>query len=136
MKRVVLVSDNAAQAYQGALAAAGFEAVAVPSYRKARMEVEAGAVAVVVCPEAPSWGGADSQLLVAMPAALRRGCLVVLVSPGVQTGDGWAAFVASVDLIVAATDAPRLGDFLRAALTAKRQLVGLLDPEAASRLGG
>lgn len=57
MRRVVLVSGNQAQAYQGALAASGFEAVTVPSYRQARMEVEAGAVAVVVCPEAPAWGG-------------------------------------------------------------------------------
>lgn len=135
MKRVVLVSNNAAQAYQGALAAAGFEAVAVPTYRQARMEVEAGAVAVVVCPEAPPWGGAESLPLLAMPAAVRRGCLLVLVTPGGQTGDGWGAFVANVDLLVAIGDAPRLGELLRAALAAKRQLVGLLDPEAASRLG-
>lgn len=71
-----------------------------------------------------------------MPAALRRGCLVVLVNAGVQTGDGWRAFLANVDLLVAAADAPRLGELLRAALAAKKQLVGLLDPEAANRLLG
>ncbi|BCW93668.1 MAG: hypothetical protein ACOY7U_03290 [Acidobacteriota bacterium] len=136
MRRVVLVSGNQAQAYQGALAASGFEAVTVPSYRQARMEVEAGAVAVVVCPEAPAWGGPDAQPLLAMPAALRRGCLLVLVNPGAQTGDGWRAFLANVDLLVAAADAPRLGELLRAALAAKKQLVGLLDPEAANRLSG
>lgn len=136
MRRVVLVSGNQAQAYQGALAAAGFEAVMASSYRQARMEVEAGAVAVVVCPEAPTWGGPDSQPLLSMPAALRRGCLVVLVSPGAQTGDGWRAFLANVDLLVSVADTARLGELLRAALAAKKQLVGLLDPEAANRLSG
>lgn len=136
MRRVVLVSGNQAQAYQGALAASGFEAVMATSYRQARMEVEAGAVAVVVCPEAPPWGGPDSQPLWNTPAPLRRGCLLVLVSPGVQTGDGWRAFLANVDYLVSVADTPRLGELLRAALAAKKQLVGLLDPEAANRLSG
>lgn len=131
-----MVSASAGPGYQGALAAAGFEAVNVTSYRQARLEVEAGAVAVVVCPEAPPWGGAECLPLLAMPAPLRRGCLVVLVTPTGQTGDGWGAFTANVDLLVATSDAPRLGELLRAALAAKRHMVALLDTEAADRLAG
>jgi ABC-type sugar transport system substrate-binding protein len=136
MRRVVLVTAAAAQGHQGALAAAGFEGVTVSSYPEARREVESGAVAVVVCPDAPSWGSEESQVLLAMPPALRRGFVLALLLPTAKTGDGFRAFLLQADLVVNPADASRLGELLRAALAAKRQLVMLMDPEAANKLAG
>jgi len=136
VRRVVLATAGPAQTHLGALAAAGFEAVTVADYRKARTEVEGGAVAVVLCPDLPPWGGQESWPLLAMPAALRRGCVLVLLSNSFATGDALRAFVLQVDLVVAASDAPRLGELLRAALSAKQKLVALVDEEAAARLAG
>lgn len=136
MRRVALVTCAPAQGHQGALAAAGFEAVAVGSIREARAEVEAGAVAVVVCTDIASLGAGEWQALVTVPPALRRGFVLAVLANGVNTGDGWLAFVLQADLVVSPADAPRLGELLRAALLAKRQLVALVDEEAASRLAG
>lgn len=133
---MALLTSSPAQAHQGALAAVGFEAVTVPTYREARQEVERGAVAVVVCPDAPPWTPQNAQPLLSMPPALRRGCVVVLLGNGWVTGDGWQAFLLQVDLLLNAADATRLGELLRAVLGAKRQLVGVVDAKAAARLAG
>jgi hypothetical protein len=56
--------------------------------------------------------------------------------PTAKTGDGFRAFLLQADLVVNPADASRLGELLRAALAAKRQLVMLMDPEAANKLAG
>jgi hypothetical protein len=134
MKRAVVVGGGHLQveAVLGALAAAGFEAVASGSLTEARSQVEVGAVAVVL--------GASVAIgevaLGGMPPAIRRSCVVVLVGPGFTTGDGMRAFLLGVDLVVAAADIARLGELVGAAVAGKRTLVALLDPLAAARLGG
>lgn len=129
---VFLQRGSAAQAHQGAFAAAGFEAVTVPSYREARQERGA----VVVCPDALFWTPQTARRLLAKPSALRRGCVILLLGNGWATGDGWQAFILQVDLLLSAADATRLGELLGAVLAAKGQLVGLLDEEAAAPLAG
>jgi len=137
VKRVVVVRDGlpVADALLGLLTAAGLEAVAVPSAAEARAQVDGTAVAVVL-----SWAeGVDPQrhaAVLSMPAAARRGCVVALLGPGLVSGDGVRAFQLGADLVVAPPDSQRLGDMLCAALTAKRSLVALLDPAAATRLCG
>ena len=79
---------------------------------------------------------AQASALAALPATLRRGCVVVLLGPALTTGDGLRAFLLGVDLVVGGGDATRIGELACAAVSAKRALVAPLDPAAASRLGG
>jgi len=137
VKRAVVVADGRLQveAVLGALAAAGFEAVGSASLGEARSQVEAGAVAVVL----GSSGDAGDPALAAlagMPAATRRCCVVVLVGPGLTTGDGMRAFFLGVELVVAVADTARLGELVSAAVASKRTLVAPLDPVASAKLGG
>ena len=138
MKRAVVVADGGIQidAVLGALAAAGFEAVATGSVTEVRSHVELGAAAVVlgVSPEGPD--GSHAAALLSMPPTLRRSCVVALVGPGLATGDGMRAFLLGVDLVVSAGDIARLGELVGAALASKRTLVAPLDPTAAAKLGG
>lgn len=137
MKRAVVVSDGRLQveAVLGALAAAGFEAVASASLGEARSQVESGAVAVVLSASGEA-GDTALAALAGIPAATRRCCVVVLVGPGLTTGDGMRAFLMGVDLVVGAADTPRLGELVGAAVTSKRTLVAPLDPVASAKLGG
>jgi hypothetical protein len=130
MKRAVVVGDGHfhAETALGALAAAGCEAVTVPTITAARASVEAGALVVVVGARDGMLPAEQAAPLLAMPPALRRGCVLVLVGDGVTTADG-------VDLVVAGGDLSRLGELVAAALAAKRSLVGQIDPAAAARLG-
>jgi hypothetical protein len=138
MRRVAVVRDGlpVAEALLGLLTTAGFEAVAVPTATEARAQVDGGAVAVIL----GFLEGTDLQQrfgpVLAMPSATRRGCVVVLVGPGLATADGVRAFLLSADLVVAPNDTQRLGELLRTALVTKRDLVALLDPAAAARLAG
>ena len=134
MKRAVVVADGRLQveAVLGALAAAGFEAVASGSVAEVRSQVEGGAVAVVLGGSAV----ADEAALGGMPPAVRRSCVVALLGPGLTTGDGMRAFLLGVDLVVAPTDTARLGELVGAAVASKRNLVSLLDPVAAAKLSG
>jgi hypothetical protein len=137
VKRVVVVREGlpVADALLGLLTAAGFEATAVTTAAEARTQVLGTAVAVVL-----SWADAqDAQrhaAVLAMAPGLRRGCVVALLGPGLASGDGVRAFQHSADLVVAPGDAQRLGEMLGATLAAKRTLVAILDPAAATRLGG
>ncbi len=138
MRRALVVADGNIQleAALGALAAAGFEAVAVESPAEIRAQVEFGAAVVVL---GAVEGGLDqtrAAALGALPQGLRRACVVLLLGGGPATGDGLRALTLGVDLVVAAGDAARLGELAGAAVTAKRALVTPLDPAAAARLGG
>ncbi len=137
MKRAVVVADGRLQveAVLGALAAAGFEAVASSSVTEVRSQVEVGAVAVVLGAAAETDKAAPAALG-SMPPAIRRSCVVVLLGPGLTTGDGMRAFLLGVDLVVAAADTARLGELVGAAMASKRSLVSPLDPVAAAKLGG
>jgi hypothetical protein len=137
VKRAVVVADGRLQmeAVLGALAATGFEAVASGSVAEVRSQVEVGAVAVVLGASGEA-GEAAPAAIGGMPPAIRRSCVVVLVGPGLTTGDGMRAFLLGVDLVVAAADAARLGELVGAAVASKRSLVAPLDPVAAARLGG
>ena len=73
--------------------------------------------------------------MLAMPAGLRRGCVLVAVGQELTTIDAWKAFLMSVDVVVSTSDAGRLGEVYAAALASKRALVNVLDPAAAARLG-
>ncbi len=138
MKRAVVIADGRMQveAALGALASAGFEAVAVRALAEVRPHLEAGATVVVAGAGAAGLEPGQAAGLGALPTGLRRSCVVVLVGAGLVTGDGFTAFLAGVDLVVGAADAARLGELAGAAVAAKRNLVGALDPAAASHLGG
>ena len=138
MRRAVVLADGHLQveAVLGALSAAGFEAVAVGSAAEIRPQVESGATVVVVGVAGGAEDAAHAAVLAAMPPALRRSCVVVLLGAGPATGDGLRAFLLGVDLVVAAGDAVRVGELACAAVAAKRALVAPLDPVAAGRLGG
>ncbi len=138
MKRAVVLAGPAlqAEAALGALAAAGFEAVAAAGAAEVRAHVEVGAAVVVFGAGGEGLEAAQAAALAAMPAALRRSCVVVLVGQGLATGDGLRAFSLGVDLVVGTADAARLGELAGAAVAAKRALVAPLDPVAAGRLGG
>jgi hypothetical protein len=137
VKRAVVVADGRLQveAVLGALAAAGFEAVAASSLAEARTQLEIGAVAVVLGSSAEG-GDVGLAALAGIPPAMRRGCVVVLVGPSFTTGDGMRAFLLGVDLVVATPDVARLGDLVGGAVASKRALVAPLDPLAAAKLGG
>jgi hypothetical protein len=137
VKRAVVVADGRLQveAVLGALAAAGFEAVASGSVADVRSQVEVGAVAVVLGASAET-GEVAPAAIGSMPPAIRRSCVVVLLGPGLTTGDGMRAFLLGVDLVVAAADTARLGELVGAAVASKRSLVSPLDPVAAAKLGG
>lgn len=138
MKRAVIVADRSfhVETAQGSFAATGFEAVTVPTSAEARVAVEAGTQVVIAGVGPEGWSGERARPLAAMPAALRRGCVVVLVGESLVTGDGARAFLLGVDLVVRAGDLASLGELASKALAAKRALVARLDPAAASRLGG
>ncbi|OYV93578.1 MAG: hypothetical protein B7Z68_08490 [Acidobacteria bacterium 21-70-11] len=121
MKRAVVLAGPGlqAEAALGALAAAGFDAVAAGSAADVRAHVEIGAAVVVLGSGGPGLDAAQAAALASMPAVLRRSCVVVLVGQGFTTGD-----------------AARLGELAGAAVAAKRVLVAPLDPSAAGRLGG
>jgi hypothetical protein len=112
----------------GTLAAAGFEALVVPSLDAARPLVETGAVAVVV-----GMGVGDGlAALNSWPAPVRRGCVVAVLS-GEDAG-GMGAFRLGVDVVLPAADEARLGEALATALATKRALVAPVDASAAARL--
>ncbi len=138
MKRAVVVADGRLQvdSVLGALAASGFEALAVSSVAEVRSNVELGAVAVVMGLSAEALEAGQAAALVSMPSGLRRSCVVALIGPGLATWDGARAFLLGVDLVVSQADAIRLGELLSAAVASKRTLVAPLDPNAAGKLGG
>ena len=138
MKRAVVVAEGGLQveAALGALAASGFEAVAVSSVAEVRSHVELGAVAVVMGLSAAGLEAGQNAALLSMPSGLRRSCVVALVGPGLTTWDGTRAFLLGVDLVVSVADAARLGELIGAAVASKRTLVAPLDPNAATKLGG
>ncbi len=138
MRRALVVADSnlRPEAVLGALSAAGFEAVAVESPVEIRSQVELGAAVVVLGAAGGGLDQAQAAALAALPHGLRRSCVVMLIGGGPATGDGLRAFLLGVDLVVAAGDAARLGEFAGAAVAAKRALVTPLDPAAATRLGG
>ncbi len=138
MRRALVVADGNLQveAALGALAAAGFEAMAAEGPAEIRTQVELGAAVVVLGAAGGGLDPARAAALAALPQSLRRSCVVVLVGGGPATGDGLRALMLGVDLVVAAGDAARLGDLAGAAVAAKRTLVAPLDPAAAGRLGG
>ncbi len=138
MKRAVVVSDGRLQvdAVLGALAAAGFEAVEVENVNRVRSNLEAGAAAVVLGYAGHSGDPSHLAALTSLPLGMRRACVVVLVGPGLATGDGTRAFHLGADLVVAWHDTPRLGELIDSAVAFKRTLVASLDPAAATRLGG
>ena len=138
MKRAVVVAEGGLQveAALGALAASGFEAVAVSSVAEVRSHVELGAVAVVMGLSAEGLEAGHSAALLSMPSGLRRSCVVALVGPGLTTWDGTRAFLLGVDVVVSVADAARLGELIGAAVATKRSLVAPLDPNAATKLGG
>lgn len=119
-----------AEAALGALAAAGFEALPVPSLAVARPLVEAGAVAVVVGPG----GGQGLAALSTWPLAVRRACVVALLGESDPGGRG--AFRLGVDVVLPAGEVGRLGEALAAAVATKRLLIAPMDAAAAARLGG
>ncbi len=137
MKRAVVLAGPSLQteAALGALAAAGFDAVAAAGAAEVRGHVEVGAAVVVLGSRGEGLDAAQAAALAAMPPVLRRGCVVVLVGPDLATGDGFRAFALGVDLVVASADAARLGELAGAAVGAKRVLVAPLDPAAAGRFG-
>ena len=138
MRRAVVISEGGApvESVLGALGSAGLEAVAVASFGEARAQVETGAVVVIVLATPERWQSEKALPLTALPANLRRGCVIALVGAGLATGDGARAFLLSVDLVVAPGDAARLGDLVASGLQSKRVLVARLDGQAAARLGG
>ncbi|MFH1177627.1 MAG: hypothetical protein V1750_09495 [Acidobacteriota bacterium] len=138
MKRAVVLADGRLhlETAMGSLAAAGFETVTAPTVSELRGALEAGAQAAVIGVVAGQWEAEQARAIAAMPAALRRGCLVVLVGEGLSTGDGARAFLLGVDLVVKTNDVARIGELLSRALVAKRCLVNPLDPVAAARMGG
>ena len=138
MKRAVVVADGPLrpETVLGALTAAGFEAVTVASLQEARFQVETGAAVVVAGVNGATWDGDRPTPINTMLPAARRSCVVVLIGPGLATGDAAKAFLLNVDLVVGATDAARLGELVTAALALKRHLVSAVDTAAAARLGG
>jgi hypothetical protein len=138
MKRAVVVADGPLrpEAVLGALTSSGFEAVTVATLHEARFQVETGATAVVAGINGAPWDGDRVTPINTMLPAVRRSCVVVLVGPGLATGDAAKAFLLNVDLVVSATDAARLGELVGAALALKRHLVAAVDTAAAARLGG
>lgn len=137
MKRVILLSDPRVrlEPAAGALAASGLEAVSVSSMGDARLQVEAGAVGLVVGVANAEWSGERAGSLATWPSALRRKCVVALLGPGFVTGDGVRAFLLGVDLLVLAGDVGKLGEIMSCALLTKGALVAPLDPAAAARFG-
>jgi hypothetical protein len=119
----------------GALAAAGFEAVAINRPGELRAQVEAGAAAVVLADAEAERIVEQFAVLATMPPALRRGCVVLAVAPGFVTGDGLRAFTLGADMVVSPQDLPQLGELVSAAAACKRMLVAPLDAAAAARLG-
>jgi hypothetical protein len=137
VKRAVVVPDGHLQveAVLGALASAGFEAVAASSPSEARSHLDAGAV-VLVMGSSGDAGETGLATLAGMPPVGRRACVVALIGPSFTTGDGMRAFLLGADQVVAAADGARLGEIVCAALASKRVLVAPLDPLAAAKLGG
>ncbi len=138
MRRAVVLGGGSLQADAalGALAAAGFDAVAAGGAAELRGHVEIGATVVVLGSAGGGLDAAAAAALATLPAALRRGCAVLVVGPGLVTGDGLRAFLLGVDLVVATADAARIGELAASAVGVKRVLVAPLDPAAAGRLGG
>ncbi|MFI5143146.1 MAG: hypothetical protein ACHQQS_12225 [Thermoanaerobaculales bacterium] len=138
MKRALVVSGGIFQVESalGALASAGFEAVAAESLAELRAQVEAGTVAAVVGYGGNAGDAEHIAAIAALPSMLRRSLVVALVGHDLATKDGVRAFLLGVELLVATADLPRLGELLGTALAAKRALVVLLDPAMAARLGG
>ncbi len=131
MRRALVVDGCGLRAdtVLGTLAAAGFEALAVPSLHVARALVEAGAVAVVV-----GMGVGDRlAALGSWPASVRRGCVVAVL--GGDDPGGMRAFQLGVDVVLPAAEEARLGEALAAALATKRLLIAPLDAAAGARLG-
>jgi len=112
----------------GTLAAAGFEALVVPSLDAARALVEAGAVVVVL----GTGVGDGLAALSSWPASVRRACVVAML--GGEDAGGARAFRLGVDVVLPAADEARLGEALAAALATKRALVAPVDAAAAARL--
>lgn len=131
MKRALVVEGGGMRtdAVMGALAAAGLEAVTVPSLQAARPLVEAGAVAVVVGVGV----GEGLAVLGTWPAPVRRACVVAAL--GGDDPGGMRAFLLGVDLVLPSSAEGRLGDAVVAALASKRLLLAPLDAAAAARLG-
>jgi len=131
VRRALVVDGGGVHAdtVMGALAAAGFEALPVPSLAAARPLVEAGALAVVVGLDV----GEGLSALSLWPPSLRRGCVVAVV--GEADPGGMKAFRMGVDVLLPAAEAARLGEVLAAAIATKRLLVAPLDGAAAARLG-
>lgn len=137
MKRIVLLSDPRVrlEPAAGALASSGLEAVSVASIADARLQVEAGAVGLVVGVSGADWSGERAAGLAGWPPALRRKCVVALLGSGFVTGDGVRAFLLGVDLLVLAGDVGRLGEIMATALLSKGALLAPLDPASAARFG-
>ncbi len=138
MKRAVVVADGQLrpETALGALTSSGFEAVTVTTLAEARFQVETGATVLVAGVNDAHWEGERPTPVNTMLPAVRRSCVVVLVGPGLATGDAAKAFLLNVDLVVSATDAARLGELVGAALALKRHMVAAVDTAAAARLGG
>lgn len=138
MKRAVVVADGQLrpETALGALTSSGFEAVSVATLAEARFQVETGATVLVAGVNDAPWDDERPTPVHTMLPAVRRSCVVVLVGPGLATGDAAKAFLLNVDLVVSATDAARLGELVGAALALKRHLVAAVDVAAAARLGG
>lgn len=137
MKRILLLSDPRVRldAAAGALAAAGLEAVSVGTVGEARVQVEGGALGLVIGVGDGGWVGEPSAALAGWPTLVRRKCVVALVGPGLLSGDGVRAFLLGVDLLVSIAEVGRLGEIMAGALQAKGALLAPLDPVAAARFG-
>lgn len=138
MKRAAVVADGAVhvETALGALAAVGYEAVAVPGAVEAKTQVESGASVVVLGMRAGGSSPALPVALATMPGALRRTCVVVLVGDEMTTGDAGLAFRLGADLTLSSRDLASVGEVVGRAVAAKKALVATLDPAAAARLAG
>jgi DNA-binding response OmpR family regulator len=102
-----------------ALRGAGFEVVVAPRGVDALEQLRAASWELVGLDRAPDL--ATRAYLDGLPGGRRRDLFVLRFGEGYETGDRFAAWSDSADLVVDPADTPRLGELIAAAVREKNE---------------
>ena len=122
--RVVVTAEDAVAAALEPLEGEGVELLPAGSVAEALRHLDGRRLVVLVAGE-----GADLEPLSALPPAVRRRLVVVLVGAGLTTGDWLGAFVRGVNLTVSGGDLAHLPRLVEAAAHRRRELAALIEEE-------
>lgn len=114
-RRALVCSED--ERLAAALRTAGFEVVVAPRAADALSQLRVTSWNVVGLDRAPDL--ATRAYLDGLPGGRRRDLFVVRFGEGYETGDRFAAWSESADLVVDPTDAPRLGELIAEAVREK-----------------